>query len=143
MNAERFLHQLKRFPVVLSALVADLTPEELKWRLQESDWSILEVLCHLLDEETEDFRTRLRMTLERPGESWPPIDPVQAAIDRQYRQQDTAEILQRFTANVRHHSRGFSSLSHRTGLHSSTIPNSEFFMPEIFCLPGLRMTCCT
>ena len=98
MNAERFLHQLMRFPAVLSALVTDLTPEELQWRPGESDWSILEILCHLLDEEVDDFRTRLRMTLECPGEFWPAIDPVEAAIDRQYRQQDATEILQRFNA---------------------------------------------
>ena len=98
MNAERCFRQLECFPAILSALVSDLTSDELRWRPAESDWSIVEILCHLLDEEVEDFRTRLRMTLEHPGESWPTIDPVQAAVVRQYRQQNATEILCRFIA---------------------------------------------
>ncbi len=98
MNAERFFHQLECFPAALSALVSDLTPDDVRWRPGDSDWSIVEILCHLLDEEVDDFRTRLRMTVECPGESWPAIDPVRAAVDRQYQQQDAKQILQRFVA---------------------------------------------
>jgi hypothetical protein len=39
------------------------------------DWSVLEVINHLYDEEREDFRQRFDYLLHRPGEPWPPIDP--------------------------------------------------------------------
>jgi len=38
-------------------------------------WSIVEIIGHLADEEREDFRRRLELTLYHPDEPWPPLDP--------------------------------------------------------------------
>jgi hypothetical protein len=54
------------------------------------------VVCHLLDEEREDFRVRLDYTLHRPGEPWPPIDPAGWVLAREYNQQDLGISLDAF-----------------------------------------------
>ncbi len=51
---------------------SDLT--ELLWKPSEARWSMLEVVGHLCDEERDDFRARVRMTLAGTT-PWPPIDP--------------------------------------------------------------------
>ena len=66
------------------------------WKPSPEDWSILEIVCHLGDEEVDDFRKRVRLTLEQPGEPWPPIDPEAAAVERNYAGQDLAQALKRF-----------------------------------------------
>jgi hypothetical protein len=97
MNLTAMIQRLQALPGMLTSIVSHLSDEDLRWRPPEQQWSIVEVLCHLADEEVEDFRTRLRLTLEQNNEPWPPINPPQAAIDRKYREQSPAEALARFT----------------------------------------------
>ena len=68
----------------------------MKWKPPSGNWSILEIVCHLGDEEVEDFRTRVRMTLENPGDDWPPIDPEGVAISRKYQDSSIDDALERF-----------------------------------------------
>ncbi len=63
------------------------------WRPGPEKWCLLEVICHLYDEEREDFRARTRHVLETPETPMPPIDPVGWVKDRSYMQQDfTAKL---------------------------------------------------
>ena len=87
---------LERFPAMLRAAVAGLTPEEARRRGPKDAWSILEIVNHLADEEVDDFPRRLRLTLEDPKQDWPPIDPEGWAKQRDYQSRDLAESLQRF-----------------------------------------------
>ena len=77
-------HNQKSF----ECLLVGLEPAEYQWKPHPENWSILEVVCHLYDEEREDFRARTRLVLENPNESMPPINPPQWAIDRHYMEQD-------------------------------------------------------
>lgn len=61
-------------------------------------WSILEVICHLYDEEREDFRLRLDLTLHRPEEPVPPIDPEGWVTARGYASRDLQASLASFLA---------------------------------------------
>jgi hypothetical protein len=81
---------------VIEAQVAGVGDEQARWKPDPAQWSILEVVCHLADEEVEDFRTRLDLTLHRPGEAWPSIDPEGWAIERRYNEKELAESLERF-----------------------------------------------
>ena len=45
------------------------------WKKDENSWSLLEIICHLRDEEIEDFRQRLAFVLEDREGLPPPIDP--------------------------------------------------------------------
>jgi hypothetical protein len=69
-----------------------------QWRPTPDDWSLLEVVNHLWDEEREDFRTRLDYTIHRPDDTWPPIDPAGWITSRAYNQRDLAESIAGFRA---------------------------------------------
>lgn len=57
---------------------------------------MLEIVCHLYDEEREDFRARTRHVLDTPLEALTPIDPVGWVVERQYMQQEYAAMLGKF-----------------------------------------------
>ncbi|MEQ1904738.1 MAG: DinB family protein [Pirellulaceae bacterium] len=96
MNANESLAHLGRFPRILEALVAGLSDSVWRWKPPTGNWSILEVVCHLRDEEREDFRQRLELTITDPSQPWPKIDPVAAATTRDYQGQVPATVLQEF-----------------------------------------------
>lgn len=73
---------------VFESLLTDVSPQEASWKPDKSQWSILQILCHLIDEEREDFRTRVKHVLETPDQPIPPIDPQGWVMDRNYADQD-------------------------------------------------------
>jgi hypothetical protein len=85
VRLEMIVERLGANAEVMAALVAHVDAEQAAWRPAPEAWSILEVVNHLADLEVEDFRTRLGLTLERPEEAWPPIDPVGWPVARAYR----------------------------------------------------------
>jgi hypothetical protein len=102
MDLERMIGRLRANAEVLAALVADVSEEQARWRPEATKWSILEVVNHLADEEVEDFRTRLDLTLHPSGRPWPAIDPQGWVTSRGYDARDLHESLQRFLAARRH-----------------------------------------
>jgi hypothetical protein len=97
MNAAIVIDRLERFPPVLAGLVGMVSDPQARFKPLSGAWSILEIVCHLGDEEVDDFRTRLRLALDDPKAEWPPIDPEGWARDRGYNQQDLHAALERFT----------------------------------------------
>ena len=77
----------------IAALIAGISDAQARWKPDAENWSILEVVNHLLDEEREDFRVRIDYTLHRPGEKWPPIDPGGWVTQRRYNERDLGESL--------------------------------------------------
>lgn len=96
MNATNLIDSLERFESQLAGLVGDTGQEEGRWRPAEGQWSILEIVTHLGDEEVEDFRPRLRGTLTDPSVPWTPIDPAGWVQARNYNDGDLAQALARF-----------------------------------------------
>ncbi|MFN8351759.1 MAG: DinB family protein [Flavobacteriales bacterium] len=88
--------QLERHANVFTALLTEMAPIEFRWKPAPEKWCPLEVLCHLLDEEREDFRARLRSTLENPEAPWPKIDPAAWVTERRYMEQDFGTALRDF-----------------------------------------------
>ncbi len=80
----------------VAAAVKGLPLETARWKPDAENWSILEVMGHLYDEEREDFRVRLDIILHRPGQPWPPIDPTGWVIERRYNERDLEATLQGF-----------------------------------------------
>jgi hypothetical protein len=66
------------------------------WRSSPEKWNALEIICHLYDEEREDFRARLRQVLEDPSKELPSIDPVAWVKSRDYLKQDYLDKLDAF-----------------------------------------------
>jgi hypothetical protein len=81
---------------VFKALLSDLTEEFFLWKPNPNKWCLLEIVCHLYDEEREDFKARTRHVLETPTESLPPIDPQGWVNARRYIQQNYSDKLNGF-----------------------------------------------
>jgi uncharacterized damage-inducible protein DinB len=96
MNADALISRLAPLPDVLDALLAELPDADWRWRPAEGGWSLLEVVNHLVDEEAEDFRARVRVVLEDPSQPWPPLDPEAIVTSRRYQERDPKESLRRF-----------------------------------------------
>jgi hypothetical protein len=90
------IDRLKANVQVFQSLLANVTDEQGRWKPASDKWSLLEVTCHLADEERDDFRRRLDLTLHHPGEPWPAIDPPRWAIERMYKERDLAGSLDDF-----------------------------------------------
>lgn len=101
-NHSRIIAHLTANWQVFESLLTDVSPEEASWKPDESHWSILEVLCHLIDEEKEDFRTRVKHVLETPNQPLPPIDPQAWVKDRKYAEQDFTLRLREFLEERAH-----------------------------------------
>lgn len=96
MNFKALIDRMETFGHALPGVLAGVPPEDARWKPDPSDWSILEIVNHLADEEVEDFRARLDMTLHHPGEAWPAIDPVRAAVERRFNERELDESVLRF-----------------------------------------------
>src|SRR5262245_52742805 len=86
--------ELARFPALLDAMVAGLTLDRWRARPAPAEWAAVEIVCHLRDEEAEDFGARVRVLLE--GDTrFAPIDPEGWARARRYHEADPADALAR------------------------------------------------
>ena len=102
-DARFFIDRLERFPRLLRELVEGVSDEDARERGPEGQWSIVEIVSHLADEEHEDFPVRLRLIIEDPGSDWPPIDPEGWARERDYQSRDGVAQLDRFARKRAEH----------------------------------------
>lgn len=101
MDFQKLINSLERFVDILPAMVGGVSATDARWKPESGGWSILEVVCHLADEEVEDFGRRLKLCLDDPKAPWPPIEPENVAVERKYNEQDLPETLQRFLISRR------------------------------------------
>jgi hypothetical protein len=115
--------ELARLPGLLGALVGDLEDGPARLRPAPCEWAPIEILCHLRDEETEDFGARLRAVLEGRSE-FAPIDPEGWVEVRRYRDSRVADALSALYA------RRESTLDFLAGLDAErlreSIPHARF-----------------
>jgi hypothetical protein len=86
---------LARTPGAIQALVAELDAEAWRARPAPAEWAPVEIVCHLRDEEAEDFGARVGVVLAG-GARFAPIDPERWAVERRYRDADPAAALAAF-----------------------------------------------
>lgn len=110
MDQQQIIRQLAANAPVFRALLEGVPREQYLWKPDEYKWCILEVLCHLYDEEREDFRTRVRHVMEHHGTAPPPIDPVGWVKTRNYIEQDYEHKLADFLAEREQSIRWLDSL---------------------------------
>ena len=89
---EEARRELARLPNLLEGMVGDLDDATARARPAPGEWAAVEILCHLRDEEAEDFGARLRVVLDGRKE-FAPIDPERWVEERQYREADPREVL--------------------------------------------------
>lgn len=93
MNLEYITDRMAANAKAVEALLRGVSDTQARWQPAPESWSLLEVICHLYDEEREDFRTRLDYALHRPGEPWPPIDPRGWVTGRAYNRRHLRGVL--------------------------------------------------
>ena len=98
MEFETLYQDLAHGAEIIRALVVGVTQAEAQVKPTPESWSILEVVCHLGDEERDDFRQRVDFTLNRPGQTWPPIHPGAWVTERKYNARDLEQSLNDFLA---------------------------------------------
>ncbi len=98
MRIDDCIRQLESGGAAIIALLENIDAAQEAWRPAPERWSLLEVACHLLDEEREDFRRRLDLILHAPDEEWPPIDPEGWVRSREYASRDLAATLRELAA---------------------------------------------
>lgn len=98
MKPEQIINQLEMNRLVFKALLSDREKPLIGWKPNPKEWSLLEITCHLYDEEREDFRQRVFITLLSPGMSPPPIDPPGWVLKRKYARQEYSVKVDAFLA---------------------------------------------
>lgn len=87
--------ELARTPDGLAALVGGLDAAAWRARPAPAEWAPVEIVCHLRDEEAEDFGARVRVIVEG-GARFAPIDPERWAVERRYLDDDGPRALAAF-----------------------------------------------
>jgi uncharacterized damage-inducible protein DinB len=104
MEFQSLYQELVNSTEMIRALIKGVDQEQAQVKPDAKAWSILEVVCHLYDEEREDFRghldfivsTSLNASLHRQQEEWHGIDPQGWVQSRKYNEQDFRTMKARF-----------------------------------------------
>jgi hypothetical protein len=96
MNYLKIAIELAHNKEVFRSLLHGVEKEQYLWKPAADKWCLLEVVCHLYDEECEDFRARVQQILHNPDHALAPIDPEGWVIDRKYLSKDYDHVLHAF-----------------------------------------------
>ena len=88
MNHVSVISALANNANTFKSVLSGSTEEVYRWKPASDKWCLLEIICHLYDEEREDFRARVKSTLSNPEAQWPKIDPLDWVQSRKYLEQD-------------------------------------------------------
>jgi len=88
MEYQTLFHELTYSIEIIRSLLMGISQEDAKIKPTPEAWSILEVTCHLRDEERQDFRARLDSILHHPNDPFDAIDPQGWVTERKYNEQD-------------------------------------------------------
>ena len=91
--SDRITSQLTRQAETIRTLANGVPDAQARWKPSPDDWSILEVIHHLYDEEIEASRPTWITSSTMPDQPWPRIDPGGWVTQRRYNEQDPAATL--------------------------------------------------
>jgi hypothetical protein len=90
------IEQLEKNKAVFRDLLTGVQDDLIRWKQLPDKWCLLEIACHLYDEERDDFRFRTQWTLDRPGEVPPPFDQLSWVSEHRYIEQDYNTVVHNF-----------------------------------------------
>lgn len=102
LNIPFIIRQLEIHQNVFTQILTIDNSFDVYWKPETSKWCLLEIACHLLDEEIFDFRSRVQHTLENPHLKMPPIDPVGWVNSKKYLEQDYSNVVQKLLEERNH-----------------------------------------
>ena len=132
MDLELLTTQMNLHGGAIHSLTLGISDEQARWKPDPEAWSILEVICHLYDEEREDFRVRVDYILHHPDQSWPPINPKGWVVERNYNQRDLSMSVDDFLKERQKSLAWLKGLEHPDWNTSVTVPFGRFSAGDIF-----------
>ena len=96
MDNTQIIDQLENNKSLFYQLFYGVEEAAYLWKPKQDKWCLLQVICHLYDEEREDFRVRTKSTLETPDKELPMFDPVTWVTERRYMEQDYGKKVSAF-----------------------------------------------
>jgi len=102
MEFQTLYQELSNSTEIIRTLLAGIQQDDARVKPADEAWSILEVVCHLYDEEREDFREHLDFILHRQNEEYHVIDPQSWVKTRKYNEQNFIEMQAKFFAERKH-----------------------------------------
>ncbi len=88
MNSDYIFTQLENNKLVFEQLLKTASPDEYLWKPAHNKWCLLEIVCHLVDEEVFDFRARVKTALDEKKYPFFAIDPLGWVTSKKYMEQD-------------------------------------------------------
>lgn len=82
--------------LIFQQLFSSAPEEMIYWRPAPDKWNLLEIACHMRDEEVDDFRRRVQQTLEQPEVAPPAINPEGWVTARSYETETFDGVMQSF-----------------------------------------------
>lgn len=132
MNYSAIISELQRNRQVFIDLLSGLNKEEIVWKPAPEKWCLLEIVCHLCDEEREDFRARLKQVLETPELAFPSIDPQGWVKIRNYIDQDIEKMIEQFSNERKNSINWLISLSNPSWKNAFNHPKFGPLSGELF-----------
>lgn len=111
MNYHKVAVELGHNKEAFRGLLYGVDKEQYLWKPSSEKWCLLEVVCHLYDEECEDFRPRVDHVLYHQDQPMEPIDPKEWVISRKYMEQEYEHVLHAFLAERQRSINYLNSLS--------------------------------
>lgn len=104
MTPQDIINHLSKNQLVINNLFKEITNFQALWKPDSSKWNMLEVICHLVDEEKFDFRVRVKSVLDNPRKDLPNFNPLDWVTKHSYIKQDigikTKEFLEERTSSI-------------------------------------------
>ena len=90
------IEQLRKNKGLFEQLLNNVDKDMILWKPLPDKWCLLEIVCHLYDEEREDFRFRAKWVLEKPNTLPPPFNPLEWVEAHEYMKQDYEDMVTKF-----------------------------------------------
>ena len=133
MEFKTLYEELEHSTEMIRALLAGINQVESQIKPHAKSWSILEVVCHLYDEEREDFREHVDFILHRQNEEWHSIDPQSWVTERKYNEQDMYEMSEKFFSERRKSLEWLTEISNSDWETTYTSQYGSVSAGEMFC----------
>lgn len=82
MQPSKIIEQLQGNRIVFQCLFDVSDAEHYLFKISPDQWNLLEIVCHLLDEEREDFKARVKSILINPSKRLKSISPEKRPLER-------------------------------------------------------------
>ncbi|MEM7133960.1 MAG: DinB family protein [Chloroflexota bacterium] len=119
-------------PTTLRSLLSHLTPEQYRWRPADNEWSINEVIGHLIAADQVAFAGRIQLMLEQEHPTLPRVDVDQLASERQDQQRVLDDLLDELTVGRQKSSQLIRSLTPSQLARTGDYPKYGTFLVSDF-----------